>query len=280
MKYAEHFRPLEASNAYDSQNALSLALACELSYATLQDIKRCVETEWGYRFLGLVSRKKKPDIDTQCFIMADDGNIVVVFRGSDSGSDWFANFQASQDPGPFESTGAHEGFQDSLYPAVIKLTEILREDSKEPRRVWITGHSLGGALCSLFAGMLLENQIDVYGVYTFASPRPGNEKFASALNKKINGPHYRVVNSGDVVPHVPPEPFFSHPGSRVILKHNHKKRTKGSWLDERIAALKNFVDMTGKRFDIADNHRLVKADNSYVPRLLKDLAREQRAKTQ
>ena len=74
---------------------------------------------------------------------------VVVFRGSDSGSDWFANFQASQDPGPFESTGAHEGFQDSLYPAVIKLTEILREDSKEPRRVWITGHSLGGAMATL-----------------------------------------------------------------------------------------------------------------------------------
>ncbi|MFK8041441.1 lipase family protein [Congregibacter sp.] len=278
MKYAEHFRPLEVSNAYDPQNALSLALACELSYATLQDIKRCVETTWGYRFLGLVSRKKKPDIDTQCFIMADDSNIVVVFRGSDSGSDWFANFQASQDPGPFESTGAHEGFQDSLYPAVIKLTEILREDSKEPRRLWITGHSLGGALCSLFAGMLLENKINVYGVYTFASPRPGNEEFASALNNKVGGPHYRVVNSGDVVPHVPPEPFFSHPGSRVILKHNHKKRTKGSWLDERIAALKNFVNMTGKRFDIADNHRLATASNSYIPRLLKDLAREQRAK--
>ncbi|WP_439107299.1 lipase family protein [Congregibacter sp.] len=278
MKYAEHFRSLRASNAYDPQNALSLALACELSYASLRSAKRCVEKTWGYEFLALVSRKKQPDIDTQCFIMADDNNIVVVFRGSDSGNDWFANFQASQDPGPFESTGAHEGFQDSLYPAVIKLTEILRTQADKPRRVWITGHSLGGALCSLYAGMLLENDIDVYGVYTFASPRPGDAKFASALSKSIEGPHYRVVNSGDVVPHVPPEPFFSHPGSRVILKHNHKKRTKGSWLDERIAALKNFVKMTGKRFDLADNHRLASAKNSYIPRLIDDLAREERAR--
>ncbi|EED31367.1 lipase family protein [gamma proteobacterium NOR5-3] len=276
MKYDEHFKALRRNDAYDPQNALSLALACQLSYASERSIKNCVEKTWGYEFLALVSRKKKPDIDTQCFLMADDNNIVVVFRGSDSGSDWFANFQASQDPGPFNGTGAHEGFQDSLYPAVIKLTELLRADASRSRKVWITGHSLGGALGSLYAGMLLENFIDVYGVYTFASPRPGNAKFASQLNDRIKGPHYRIVNSGDLVPHVPPEPFFSHPGNRVILKHNHKKRTKDSWLDERIAALKNFVDMTGKRFDVADNHRLIKADNSYVPRLIGDLAREQR----
>lgn len=278
MEYAQHFRPLRACDAYDPQNALSLALACEMAYAPLRDVKRCVQNTWSYEFLGQVSRQKKPDIDTQCFLMADDKHIVVVFRGSDSGSDWFANFQASQDPGPFESTGAHEGFQDSLYPAVIKLTEILRRDPGKPRKLWITGHSLGGALGSLYAGMLLENDIDVYGVYTFASPRPGDEKFASALNDRVLGPHYRVVNSGDVVPHVPPEPFFSHPGSRIILKHNHKKRTKGSWLDERIAALKSFVSMTGKRFDIGDNHRLAAAPNSYIPRLMEDLAREERGK--
>ncbi|MFT4767881.1 MAG: triacylglycerol lipase [Glaciecola sp.] len=280
MKYEEHFKALRPNDAYDPQNALSLALACALSYASQRPIKKCVEKTWCYEFLALVSREKKPDIDTQCFLMADKDNIVVVFRGGDSSSDWFTSFQASQDPGPFDTTGAHEGFQDALFPAVIKLTEMLRADAAKPRRVWITGHSLGGALCSLYAGMLLENGIDVYGIYTFASPRPGNAKFASELNKRLKAPHFRIVNSGDLVPHLPPEPFFSHPGNRVILKHNHKKRTKGSWLDERIAALKNFVDMTGKRFDIADNHRLIKGDDSYVPRLIEDLAREERRKKQ
>jgi triacylglycerol lipase len=82
------------------------------------------------------------------------------------------------------------------------------------------------------------------------------------------------VNSGDVVPHVPPEPFFSHPGKRIILKsRGGRERTKGSWLDERIAALKHFVSITGQRFDIADNHRLDSAGNGYIARLIKDLAR-------
>ena len=51
--------------------------------------------------------------------MAADNDVVVVFRGSDSKEDWFANFQASQDPGPLGGTRAHEGFQDALFPAVI-----------------------------------------------------------------------------------------------------------------------------------------------------------------
>jgi hypothetical protein len=54
--------------------------------------------------------------------MSDADNIVVVFRGSDSKEDWFANFQASQDTGPLKGTDAHEGFQDALYSAVIVLT--------------------------------------------------------------------------------------------------------------------------------------------------------------
>jgi triacylglycerol lipase len=206
--------------------------------------------------------------------MSDEENVIVVFRGSDSGQDWFANFQASQDPGPFDDTGAHEGFQDSLYPAVIALTEHLHCSSDHAKRIWVTGHSLGGALASLYAGMLFENGTDVYGVYTFGSPRPGNARFATELNKCLKGPHYRIVNSGDVVPHVPPEPFFSHPGKRIILKsRGGRERTKGSWLDERIAALKHFVSITGQRFDIADNHRLDSAGNGYIARLIKDLAR-------
>ena len=274
------FRPLQARKAYDPQNALSLALACDLAYEPEAVVRKTVDA-WGMTLLRVVSKRKPPDIDTQCFLMSDGSNVVVVFRGSDATPDWFTNFQASQDPGPLDGTGAHEGFQDALYPAVIALTEHLHCADGTPRKIWITGHSLGGALCSLYAGMLIENGIDVYGVYTFASPRPGSPSFEQQLNKKVTGPHYRVVNAGDVVPHLPPEPFFSHPGKRIILKSNRKERTKGSWLDERIAALKHFVRITGERFAVGDVHGLSASSVSYIPRLMKDLdrcEREERAK--
>ena len=257
---------------YDRFRALSLAVACDLAYRGRNRIRQEVR-RWGMTFVNMVDKRKGADIDTQCFIMSDERNVIVVFRGSESKQDWFANFQASQDPGPLQDTGAHEGFQDALYPAVIALTRHVNALSQQ-KRVWVTGHSLGGALCSLYAGMLVENGIEVYGIYTFASPRPGSAAYERQLNAIIPGPHYRVVNDGDIVPHLPPEPFFSHPGRRVILKSRHRERTKSSWLKQRIAALKHFVKVTGERFDIADNHRL-SADprKSYIPRLIKDLER-------
>ena len=271
MDIYDRFVALKNKKGYDKQNALSLAVACQLAYAKPNKVQTVVSA-WGFSLIDIINVKKGRDIDTQCFIMSDDNNMIVVFRGSDSAQDWFANFQATQDPGPLEGTGAHEGFQDSLYPAVIALSSHLSNQT-ENKNIWITGHSLGGALCSLFAGMLIENKIEVYGIYTFASPRPGSAEFQVQLNKLVKGPHYRVVNDGDVVPHVPPEPFYSHPGSRVILKSTRVERTKGSWLKQRINALQNFIKMTGEKFDVANNHRLNADENSYIPRLIKALNR-------
>ena len=273
MDYYKQFPGITAKKTYDKNNALSLAIACFLTYEKEGKVKTTI-TLWGYRVIDVISVTKAHDIDTQCFIMENQDHIVIAFRGSDSKADWFANFQAAQDPGPFDNTGAHEGFQDALFPAVISITRCLRKVDLTKKKLWVTGHSLGGALCSLYAGMLIENGFEVYGIYTFASPRPGSPKFAEQLNAHIKGPHYRVVNDQDIVPHVPPEPFFSHPGKRVILKYKHKERTKASWFKQRVDALKNFVEMTGQAFDVADNHLLDGDKDSYIPRLIRDAKRK------
>ncbi len=165
--------------------------------------------------------------------MSDDKNIIIVFRGTDNINGWIGNFQAVYDPGPLEKTKAHEGFQDALFPSVLQLTELVKQAKPKSKKIWITGHSLGGALSSLYAGMLSENGYSVYGIYTFASPRPGNGDFQVQLNNKINGPHYRIANSGDMVPHLPPEPFFSHPGKRIILYRDGRSRKKSAWRDQK-----------------------------------------------
>lgn len=274
MSYYQHFNGVAATSSYDPQTSLSLAVACDLAYQSKAKIQRTVE-EWGYTFNGCINVVKVPDIDTQCFIMSKEDNIFIVFRGSESLKDWFANFQTVYDPGPFSNTKAHEGFQDALFPAVISIIKVVDELYSADKKIWVTGHSLGGALCSLFAGMLIENQYEVYGIYTFASPRPANGKFEKKLNKEVLGPHYRVVNAGDIVPHVPPEPFYSHPGKRIILKDTKTEDTSASWWEERIEALKFFVKKTSNLFDVGDNHRLSADGESYIPRLIADLNRTQ-----
>ncbi len=224
----------------------------------------------------LRKREESSDIDTQGLVIGNEKHVIVAFRGSASLQDWFTNFQAVRDPGPLKKTKAHEGFQDALFPAVLSLTNALEAYRDNNQRIWLTGHSLGGALASLYSGMLIENGYPVYGLYHFGSPRPGNGAFDKKLNDSIPGPHFRIANVGDIVPHVPPEPFFSHPGRRVILKPRRRETSKSAWTKVRKAIFSRFMNMTGNPLIIKDNHVLDEKESGYLDRLKADLARNKK----
>lgn len=270
------FTKIKATSAYDPETSLSLATACELAYEKEVTIEETTRT-WGFSRTIFVNVQKSIDIDTQAYVMSNDTDIVVVFRGSGTVEDWLTNFQAVSDPGPMDNTKAHEGFQDALYPAVIRLTDIIIKRRNKEQRVWLTGHSLGGALASLFSGMLVENNLPIFGLYTFASPRAGDYHFAKLLNEALSkGPHYRVVNEDDIVPHLPPEPFYSHSGNRIILKQNKREDSQDEWTAIRKKVFGWFMDIADifeAKIDIYGNHVLHNRERGYLVRLKEDLER-------
>jgi len=71
-------------------------------------------------------------------------------------------------------------------------------------RLWVTGHSLGGALAALAAFVLTEraNLTSMPLVYTFGQPRVGNAAFADLAAQQLRG-MFRLVNAADVVAHIP-----------------------------------------------------------------------------
>ena len=82
-----------------------------------------------------------------------------------------------------------------------------------------TGHSLGGALAT-FAGVDVKEQIPTSNpasMYTFGSPRTGNQAFSDHVFALFGSDGYqRVTHYNDVVPHLPPTPFgFNHAGDEV-----------------------------------------------------------------
>ncbi len=270
VKYSD-FIGVRAKKSYDPAISFSLALACKLAYEKKKSVINQTAAGWGFPDVSHVSVKKGKDIDTQCFVMSNDKHIVVVFRGSESPGDWFANFQTVYDPGPLKNTKVHEGFQDALFPAVIAITNIIDTVRTSNQKIWFTGHSLGAAQCSLYAAMLIENGYPVYGIYTFGSPRPGNAEFADALNAVVSGPHWRVINDGDIVPHVPPEPFYSHSGKRMILEKNKRQASRTAWRQVKRRMFDVLMDMTGRPWEIADNHVLDDPESGYIVRLKRDL---------
>lgn len=95
----------------------------------------------------------------------------------------------------------HKGFLDAFKLVKDEIEQDLTAFEDVP--LFITGHSLGGAL-SVVATRFLGSES--HGAcYTFGGPRVGNEELA----ERIKTPIYRVVNSADAVPRLPPSFFIT-----------------------------------------------------------------------
>ena len=71
------------------------------------------------------------------------------------------------------------------------------------RPLWITGHSLGGALALLAAWLFKRRFVPVHEVCTFGAPMIGNREACAAFDREFAGRIFRYVNGRDPVPKLP-----------------------------------------------------------------------------
>jgi len=259
------------ADTYSPQNALSMALACQLSYQSEGDIHQQLK-EWGFSHVVHLNAEKGMAIDTQGFVASNDDITLIAFRGSESLRDWGTNLNSMTDPGPFKNTRVHEGVLKALLSVMLDLTEaIVQRGNSTP--LWLTGHSLGAALATILTGMYLERDRAVKSLYTFGSPRVGNEAFRTQFNARFLEHTYRVVNGNDFVPHTPSEPPFSHVGQLIIFdaEGNRMEQAPNFWKQLQIKfkgmLLQDWLD--GKPSKV--ERHLLNDDDGYIACLLKDL---------
>ncbi|KAI6183054.1 Class 3 lipase protein [Aphelenchoides bicaudatus] len=94
-------------------------------------------------------------------------------------------------------------------------------------KVWVTGHSLGGALAQIAAGELVGVQkvpSDRVVMINFGQPRVGNKEYVEVYEKLVPNA-FRIVHANDLVPHVPPKSFdgYEHASPVVWYKGQMKK---------------------------------------------------------
>jgi hypothetical protein len=113
--------------------------------------------------------------------------------------DWRANFDNQQVPllyagGPYVQV--HRGFKtvyDSMRLLVrIQLQQAMRDG---PGQVFVTGHSLGGALATLCAFDLAHNGYDPVCL-SFNAPRVGNQTFAVEFNQRLADQTFTCADEG------------------------------------------------------------------------------------
>jgi hypothetical protein len=91
----------------------------------------------------------------------------------------------------------HSGFSSVLRKTWSRVETIMNEVGDRP--LYLTGHSMGGALAVLTAYRLAKMGKRPTAVYTYGSPRIGDPLFCTGYTL----PTYRVVNRLDLVPELP-----------------------------------------------------------------------------
>jgi len=161
------------------------------------------------------------ETDIQCGITINDVDkrICVVFRGSESLSDWYYDLYVIKKQIK-DDVWVHGGFYKQLhdndvYKNIVQHIKTQLETHPD-YTIYVTGHSLGAALATLF-GYLLSDEIENnITVVSFASPRVGNSSWKKSFEEKSNLTHYRITNCRDVITAFPLY-NYKHVGKNIRL---------------------------------------------------------------
>lgn len=206
----------------DRQKAILLAAVCGQTYKQFNNPDGSFVVPYPYRTVGTFEGASyNQTVERFGFVLESERDAIVAFRGTGSAVDWISDMIARQCKYPFvrDAGWSHTGFTDiyrSMRQAVVSLVD--RCDGNKP--MYVTGHSLGGALAVLCATDLASKRPDAdIRVCTFGAPRAGNPDFAKAYNRSVAASR-RYHNEFDVVPHLPPL-YYKSPKTDAIYRYMH-----------------------------------------------------------
>lgn len=153
--------------------------------------------------LGILNMQLQRTFDcagTQAILVGFNDFIVLAFRGTEATSIKDIKADTRAKSVACESGGKiHAGFNDAFNQVRPEIEQELKKEENRSRPLFITGHSLGGAL-AVVAAKKLSHKAGLAACYTFGSPRVGDEVWV----ENIKTPIYRVVNAADCVTMLPP----------------------------------------------------------------------------
>lgn len=224
-----HVRPIDAlageGTAYSRELAYLMSVISAWAYAdeaALASKLRYYGMEGAHIRRITIQNNALLVVTTAYLIQSITGeSAVLVFRGTDPGNIITLLTDGQVMQRSFLNTRVHAGFfasveavWDEVHVALEDARAGLnldgREDGLNPLKyLYITGHSLGGAMAVLAAARLCQSDYGLSpllkGVYTFGQPMVGDRGFAQLCQDAFGDRMFRHVFNHDAVPHLPPK---------------------------------------------------------------------------
>lgn len=214
--YEQMQEPWNAADAADWRVADYLAQFSLAAYGGLPEFKE-VASDHGLTFVQPFESRTM-----MAYAAWKDAVMVLAFRGSNPElEDWIINCDCLI-PDPTEDGGIHAGFNQVYVKMKADIQALLQKH--RPRFLWITGHSLGGALATTCARDLVsQNRLQPYGVMTFGQPMIATLALAERLHTRLGGRFVHFANRADPVPRLPSF-SYRHFGSLAMFTEEGIRR--------------------------------------------------------
>lgn len=182
-----------ADPCFNRENALYLAHASDVAYHRAPTV--AARERLGLKSIAFVNKVTR----TRGFLGVCDTHAVLAFRGTDPVTlpNWLTDVVVKLVASDDYDGRVHHGFSSALRKTWPKVAEVL--DTAHGKPLFLTGHSMGGALAVLTACRLAKADRPPVATYTFGAPRVGDPTFCAGYAL----PTYRVVNRLDFVPEMP-----------------------------------------------------------------------------
>gem|GEM_PF-5431304 len=186
------------------------------------------------------------------------GDLQVVFMGTKSKSDWLHNINIQKEG--TNQLDTHSGFLAVSDYAIQQFNHTIEKymDGNKEAKLFVTGHSLGGAAAQVFASSYLDDNIKKARfenskgrvvLVTFGQPASKHRNVIIKDDKNFAGNYVRVFNKSDMVVHCLPNPgrvlkkltgyeyntFYDHGGLSLRLTERNYWNTARKTVDKLYA---------------------------------------------
>jgi hypothetical protein len=189
---------------FDLDTAVFLAEASSVAYWTSDKVDAWALSQ------GFTKSASFDSSDVQGFWCSRDDTALLMFRGTSNPAQWLRDVRFFPASHPWGHV--HIGFRDGVAAVETALLDFDVIAQRVPH-VWVSGHSLGGALALVAAARLKIKTGVAALLHTYGQPAVGLNDFAERFSVELPGRLWRFVNQSDIVTRVPPAPLYRHTGT-------------------------------------------------------------------